>query len=129
MTTRTIPAPLVYGYVCSSLDRPDFIGSCKDTLADWCVREGWRLGGVFTDVGAPQESVDRVAFSGLLDALNMPRAAGVVVVDGAHLSPRAEIVFRLVRQIRQRNAAVLVMDGGLPTAAERLCRGQAVTPA
>ncbi|MGQ0839861.1 hypothetical protein, partial [Actinokineospora sp.] len=59
---------------------------------------------------------------------DLPSAAGVVVVDGAHLSPRVDVVTELVRQIRRRGAAILVMDGGLPPAAEQLCVHQTVPP-
>jgi len=116
--------PLMYGYIRSSLERPEYVAACRETLEQWCARAGWNLGGVFTDVGGSLDSVDRIGFRGLLDALGLPNAAGVVLVDGAHLSPRPEIVTSLARQIRRTGASILVMDGELPPEAMKLCQGQ-----
>jgi len=114
----------MYGYVRSSIERQAYVATCRETLEQWCARAGWNLGGVFTDVGAPLDSVDRIGFRGLLDALSLPNAAGVVLVDGAHLSPRPEVVTLLARQIRRTGASILVMDGELPPEAQQLLSGQ-----
>lgn len=114
----------VYGYVRSSLDQASYVAACQDKLRAWCERERWQLGAIFTDMGAPLDGTDRIGFRGLLDALSLPIAAGVVIVDAVQLSPREEIATSLVRQIRATGAALLVLDGDLPEAAERLCAGQ-----
>lgn len=125
MVTRRPQPPLVYGYVRSSLDRPEYVAGCREALQTWCAREGWHLGGVFTDVGSSLDIEGRIGFRGLLDAVAMPASSGVVLVDGAHLASRVEVVTELVRLIRRTGAAIRIMDGGLPPDAERLCQGQA----
>lgn len=118
------PYPLVYGYVRSSLDRPNYVADCQEAIRQWCAREGWMVGAIFTDVGAALDSTDRLGFRGLLDALHLPQAAGAVILSAAHLSSRTDIAVNLVRQIRATGSAVMVRDGDLPDEAQRLCTGQ-----
>lgn len=108
------PAPLVYGYVWSTRDRPEYIAECQEALRQWCARQGWELGAIFTDVGAPLDSADRIGLRGMLDAVSLPNAAGIAVLGSGHLSPRVDVVVELVHQLRRLGAAVFVMDGGLP---------------
>ncbi|GLZ37710.1 recombinase family protein [Actinokineospora sp. NBRC 105648] len=105
-----MPYPLVYGYVRSIADDSEFVHSCRDRLAVWCVREGWNLGAVFTDVGSPLDVENRVGFRGLLDAAAMPAASAVVLLDEGHLSSRADVVDDLKRQLRRTGVAVRVQN-------------------
>lgn len=110
-------ASSVYGYVRSSIDRPDYIKQCVEEIEQWCAREGMALGGTFTDVGAPLDAEDRIGFGGLLQALELSNAGGAVILDSSHLSPRADVVVTLVNQIRRKGASLHVKDGELPAAA------------
>jgi hypothetical protein len=59
---------LVYGYVRSPFERPEYLAGCRDALASWCAREGWNLGAVFTDIASAVDVDGRLGFRGLLDA-------------------------------------------------------------
>ncbi|SDH93688.1 hypothetical protein SAMN05192558_103201 [Actinokineospora alba] len=123
-TPQARPAPLIYGYVWSARDQPERVADCQEALRQWSARRGWVLGAIFTDIGAPLDSADRIGFRGLLDALSLPNAAGMAVLDSGHLSPSANVVLEQVRQVRHLGAAVFVRDGGLPEAAAKLCQQQ-----
>jgi hypothetical protein len=116
-------APVVYGYVRVLVDNDVFVRECKDQIAVWCAREGWHLGAVFSDSGGPL-SDDRIGFAGLVDALALPDAVAVVVLNPLHLSPRAEVTASLVESIRHTGCEVRVRDGELPEPARRLCLGR-----
>ncbi|MGX7829087.1 recombinase family protein [Actinokineospora sp. 24-640] len=106
---------LVYGYVRSMVDDQSYVSECKEQLAAWCAREGWRLGAVFTDSGGALDD-DRIGFRGLLDALSLPQASAAVVLNAGHLSPRPDRVARLVECVRRRGCVVRLRDGELPAA-------------
>lgn len=110
-----MPDPLVYGYVRSVVDDSAYVAECKEQLASWCARQGWRLGAVFVDSGGALDD-DRIGFRGLVDAVSLPQASAVVVLNASHLSPRPELVVRLVEVIRRAGCVVRLRDGELPGA-------------
>lgn len=105
---------LIYGYVRTSVDRPEFVKSCIEQIEQWCAREGMVLGGTFTDVGAPLDPEDRMGFCGLLQALELKDSSAAVVVDSSHLSPRAAVVGVLIRKILRTGSTLKVIDGEVP---------------
>ncbi|MFC5290911.1 recombinase family protein [Actinokineospora guangxiensis] len=116
-------APVVYGYVRSMVDDSTYVAECKEQLASWCAREGWVLDAVFVDSGGALDD-ERIGFRGLLDALSLPQAAAVVVLNAVHLSPKADIAVRLVQGIRRTGCALKLRDGELPEQARRLWLGE-----
>ncbi|UVS80604.1 recombinase family protein [Actinokineospora sp. UTMC 2448] len=115
-----MPAPVVYGYVRALVEDDAYVRDCKEQLATWCAREGWALQAVFTDCGGALDD-DRVGFRGLLNALAMPDSSAAVVLGSLHLSPRADVVARLVRAVRRTGCTLEVRDKDLPEIARRLC--------
>lgn len=124
--SRTATMPFVYGYLRTAVDRPRFVQRCHDELLAWCQREGWHLGGIFTDIGVESETVWRDGFTNLLDAASHPGVFGVAVLHGSHLSSHPDTARWLVSQIRSSGVALLVRHGGLPESAARLCDGHTV---
>ncbi|MGH3864288.1 recombinase family protein [Actinokineospora sp.] len=116
--------PVVYGYVRVSDRQEGAAQELRDELATWCAREGWHLGAVFTDVSAGIDVDDRIGFLGLLDALALPQARGAVVLDPAQLSPRPELITRMMRKMRATGSAVVCRSGELPPMALKHCQGQ-----
>ena len=115
-----VSAPsLVYGYVRSSVDRPEFVKNCIEQIGQWCAREGLVLGGTFTDIGAPLDTEDRVGFCGLLQALVLNDSTAAVVLDSSHLSPRTDVVVTLIRKIVRTGSTLRVIEGDVPVELEK----------
>lgn len=117
--------PVMYGYVRSRAQRPEFVAACQDVLTCWCCDEGWHLSTVFTDIGASSGELERPGFAALLDVLMLPDSYGVVLVGPTHLSNERAVAGLLAQAIRFTGAKLCFLSGEVPlTMTSRLpCRG------
>ncbi|WP_370943293.1 hypothetical protein AB5J62_29900 [Amycolatopsis sp. cg5] len=99
----------MYGYIRTERRSPDYRDACADLLNWWSASEGWQLGTVFCDRGVGSHVLIRPGFTGLLDVLRLPGAAGVVVVSGSHLSECAVISGRLTSTVRRTGSTIRIL--------------------
>ncbi|WP_027945286.1 recombinase family protein [Amycolatopsis taiwanensis] len=104
-----------YGYLHSEEDHGTAVEAAYEALVSWCVDQGRYLSTVFRDVGISSYSLRRPGFTGLLDALELPDSAGVVVIDWSHLSQSKSVAKRLALAVRRTGAVLLLRDSTLPT--------------
>jgi DNA invertase Pin-like site-specific DNA recombinase len=117
--------PVAYGYLRAEHPDPEALAEARKAIAAFCVSAGLRLITVFCDQGedgtADGADVLRPGWTGLLDALGLPEATTLVVLDLDHLSPHEVIREGLLRQVRRTGAELRVMgdESTEPTAETR----------
>jgi hypothetical protein len=99
--------PLVYGYVRSRRERPNYLTVCRSALERYCQHERLRLCTVFTDLGVSDEAMTRPGLTGLCDVLRLPDSFAAVLVSVKHLSPVDRIAEHLAQQLRDTGARLL----------------------
>ncbi|WP_116211644.1 hypothetical protein [Streptomyces olivoreticuli] len=83
---RRVSGPVVYGFL-RLVNVPAARGAAlEQSLAEYCHRHELTLSGLFTERIA---EVDSAAFTGLMDALEVPGTYGVVLPSASHLGPKA----------------------------------------
>ncbi|MFF0149136.1 resolvase-like protein [Amycolatopsis sulphurea] len=101
--------PAVYGYVRTAVFDMAYADGCTDLLRDWSQREGWRLGGVFRDLGVLGSVLERPGFTGLLDVLRLPDSTAALVLTNRHLSDSNSVAAHLTQTIRRTGATLRVL--------------------
>jgi hypothetical protein len=110
----------VYGYVRSAVHDPAYGHACADILTCWAVRQGWRLGTVYRDLGVGSSQLIRPGFAALLDVLRLPGSGDVLVIEERHFSRTAAIAKQLQMAVRRTGSQtrVLVNELAAPVSAE-----------
>ncbi|MDN3023494.1 recombinase family protein [Streptomyces sp. S.PB5] len=120
---RSVTGPRVFGYlrhITGSAARHTALTGC---LTEYCRSHELTLCGVFTD-REPTVTTRAPAFIGLLDALELPDAYGVLVPALGHLGPRPVAAERK-RQITATGVRLIVVRSARPQAgSKRLVRLQ-----
>ena len=99
--------PLVYGYVRTCQEQPNYLTICRRALERYCQRERLRLCTVFTDLGVGDEVLIRPGLTGLCDVLRLPDSFASVLVSVKHLSPVGRVAEHFARQLRDTGARLL----------------------
>ena len=118
---RSVTGPRVFGYLrhlTGSAARHTALAGC---LTEYCRSHELTLCGVFTD-REPAVAVRAPAFIGLLDALQLPDAYGVLVPVLGHLGP-GPVAAERKRQITATGARLIMVRSARRAAgSERLVR-------
>lgn len=83
---RDVPAPVVYGFLRLVGATAARHRALSEALSEYCRSHELHLGGVFSEHDG---GLADAAFTGLLDALEVPGTYGVVLPSLSHLGPRA----------------------------------------
>lgn len=83
---RGVSGPVVYGYLRVVRVSPARQTALNEALAEYCRQHELKLSGVFTDREAG--SGPSMAFTGLIDVLELPDTYGVVLPAASHLGPK-----------------------------------------
>lgn len=109
--------PLVYGYVVTAEDEPDYADACSELLRTWATTRGWEMRAVFRDVGADSTQPVCPAFTTLQEVLQLTGGdASVLVVDKRHLSRKAGGVRELTAEIQRTGATIRALTDELTRA-------------
>ncbi|MFE9458945.1 hypothetical protein [Streptomyces californicus] len=105
---RGVSDPVVYGYLWLVRVSPARQMALNEALAEYCRQHELMLSGVFTerDTG----SGPSVAFTGLIDVLELPDTYGVVLPAASHLGPKGIAAPRQA-QITASGARLLLVRG------------------
>jgi hypothetical protein len=103
--------PLVFGYVHLVVATVERTAELRQELATFAEQQGLQLGGVFTDWG-PTNSLSRPGFAGLMGALALPHAHGVVIPAWPYVSTSPEELAPLLEQLASTRRRVLVARSG-----------------
>ncbi|MHA7956337.1 hypothetical protein ACX9I7_01075 [Streptomyces sp. L500] len=83
---RHVRGPVVYGFLRLVNVPPARGAALEQSLVEYCRRHELTLSGLFTE---RVHEVDSAAFNGLMGALGLPGAYGVVLPSASHLGPRS----------------------------------------
>ncbi|GAA0372879.1 hypothetical protein [Streptomyces blastmyceticus] len=122
---RRVSGPVVYGFlrlVNVSTARQEAL---EQSLAEYCRRHELSLSGLFTE---RITEVNSAAFTGLMDALEVPGTYGVVLPSASHLGPRAIAAVR-GKRIAATGARLLLVRKETPGPARRRGPGPGGSPA
>lgn len=109
---RKINGPYVYGYLRHTASSAARHSALADSLAEYCRQHELTLCGLFTEREATAD-VNSPAFVGLLDALALPDAYGVVLPARSHLGPKC-IAAERERQIDALSTRLIVVRSAAP---------------
>jgi resolvase-like protein len=109
MTTDDDDPRIVYGYIRSETASEIHIAAERHEIAHFCRVQGYQLVTIFCDRRVPETELKRPGFTGVLDALSLREAYGVVVSHLDTLSSRSVVREALLRQIGTTRAQVIDM--------------------
>lgn len=103
--------PLVFGYAHAVVATVERTAELRQELATFAKQHGLQLGGVFTDWG-PTHGASRPGFAGLMGALALPHAHGVVIPAWPYVSNSPTELVPLLEQLASTRRRVLVARSG-----------------
>jgi hypothetical protein len=103
--------PLVFGYAHAVVATVERSVELRQELATFAEQRGLQLGGVFTDWG-PTRGLGRPGFAGLIGALALPHAHGVVIPAWPYVSNSPTELVPLLAQLASTRRRVLVARSG-----------------
>ncbi|MER5780235.1 hypothetical protein ABT104_00690 [Streptomyces mobaraensis] len=112
---RRVNGPVVYGFLRLVNVPAAREAALGQSLAEYCRLHELTLSGLFTERDA---GVSSAAFTGLMDALKVPGAYGVVLPSAAHLGPRAIAATR-GKEIAATGVRLLLVRKDTPRPARR----------
>ncbi|MFH8411446.1 hypothetical protein ACH4FX_42835 [Streptomyces sp. NPDC018019] len=112
---RPVSGPIVFGFLRLPKATAARRAALTNALEDYCRSHELVLSSVFTECAGSSDALS-AAFTGLLDALALPMAYGVVVPAASHLGPRpiaAERRRQITGSVGRRR--LLIVRGGTPS--------------
>ncbi|MGW1493881.1 hypothetical protein [Streptomyces sp. NPDC002402] len=120
-----VNGPYVYGYLRDTTRSTARHTALSDALAEYCRQHELTLCGLFTERAARAEARSP-AFVGLIDALGVPDAYGVVVPARVHLGPKSIAAERERQLAELRVRLIVVRPTGPRRGVERASRARPI---